>query len=248
MAVAALMALGAPQTAELTPVHPNPTACTPVPTPSPIYAYDTSSVMPTPAGFRLNGNAVLELQVCKPGTLTMKATGEAAGGSGPRLLVSMGEQDLLSQVITGTQTLNIPIPEQGRVYLSYLNDYLKAEQRSVFFANIVFSGNCIGLSGKVSPSTDWRDPFGTAFLSGTRQMTIRPCGSGQLLFHTVSTAVDGTFPVLKITGATPESLPIKAADEDHRLTLKGETTLTISNPAYRLIEDRNLILEDIQVR
>lgn len=214
----------------------------------PIYAYDTSSVIPIPTGFRLNGNAVLELQACKPGTLTLKATGEAAGGGGPQLLVSMDDQELLGEVITGTQVLSVVVPQKGRVYISYLNDYLKAEQRSVFFANIRFSGNCTGFSGKISPASDWRDPFGSAFLSSTRQITLRPCAPGQLLFHTVSTAVDGKFPVLKVMGAKPESLSIKAVDEDHRLTLRGETTITISNPAYQLIEDRNLIIEDIRIK
>lgn len=244
VAVAGILALPAAPVTAL-PVSP-PAVCDP--TIRPIYRAYGTGITQTGEKFKLGSEAILELDACAPGVLTLKATGEAAGGSGPRLLVSTDDGELFRGIVTRPQAIAVQVPRAGRVYLSYLNDYIKQEGRTAYLTHLRLVGPCTGLSGAVSSSPDRpAKPFTDAFLSAANAITLRPCGSGELRFHASATEANGAFAVLNLPGATPDKVPLRA-EGDYRVTLNGETRITISNPYYRLIENRNLILEDIQIK
>lgn len=229
-----------PQALSLPPV----TTCTG--TLRPAYAFDPASAREVSGGWDLNGESVLEVDVCQPGTLTFTASGTVAGGSGPRVEVDIDGEPLLSAVVTRPESFRVPIPHRGRLHIGYRNDYLRSVRREVTLTEVTLNGSCRTFTGRsTSASAPWRPPYTAAYLAPPAQLTVTPCAPGTLTAQVTATPVDGVYPVLRIS--TGQTIRLTASQRV-RIPLSGQISLGISNPAFRTVEDRNLQLRDIQLR
>lgn len=211
----------------------------------PAYAFDATSARAVTGGWDLNGESVLEVGVCQPGTLAFTASGTVAGGSGPRVEVDIDGELLLSAVVTQPETFRVPVPHAGRLHISYRNDYLRSMRREVTLTEIRLAAPCRTFTGRTtSTSAPWRPPYTAAYLAPPATLTVTPCGPGTLTAQITATAVDGVYPVLAVSTGQTISL---TASQRVRIPLSGAISLSISNPTFRTVEDRNLSLRDIRV-
>lgn len=239
------LALRQPEPPTLTASQSAP--CQPVP--RVVYAYDQGSAVEVAGGYDLRGNSVLSLGACRPGVLTFDASGVAAAGSGPRVTVTLGSEPLLDVEVVRPESIRVPVPHAGEVTIAYLNDYLRVAQRSVVLTGAQFRGACRGtLRARVGAGASF--PLATSYRAAfapPNSLTLLPCGPGTLTFTAEGTPARGQYPVLAVTGGTPRTLTLTASST-HTINAEGPVTLTVANPSYDVLEDRNLSLRRITLR
>ena len=216
------------------------------------YAREANGIVPTSEGFRFQGNAYLETQLCRAGQLSFTTTGEPADGEDPRLTIFL-DGKLLEDMAVGKQRrqTQVDIPHGGRLLLAYFNDYYLADVRVATLEKVSFSGaGCVNFTVDVPIETggDWVEQSKTATLVAKVPMTLVPCQAGKLSFQVIGRKGDGAFPVLKVEQAGQVLAALTTSDTRQRVALnvqRAPVHITLTNPYGKTLADRNFSLEGL---
>ncbi|WP_339093875.1 hypothetical protein WDJ50_07680 [Deinococcus sp. VB142] len=217
------------------------------------YTSDPAALIPQNQGFRFQGVAWLETDLCTPGTLTIRADGEEAGGAAPTLAVTLNSESLANlDIPAGEKTYSVRIPEAGRLTLGYFNDYYLADVRVATLEKFKFLGTgCQAVQVNVPEATggDWNQEYKIANLVTSVPMTVTPCAAGELELQVVGREGNGAFPVLSFKQGDKvlQTLTTTQKRQRVKLTLSASPlTITLTNPYGRTVADRNLNLRNLE--
>ncbi|MEF2278935.1 hypothetical protein V3W47_11560 [Deinococcus sp. YIM 134068] len=219
------------------------------------YKREDNGILPLGAGFSFQGVAWLEVNLCSPGTLVLTADGEVAGGEPPVLHVALNSRTLLSESFRERRTLRLRIPEAGLLTLSYFNDYYRSEARVATLENFRVQGaGCQGLRAvNVPPETGgaWWPDLNLASLVSNVPMSLTPCGPGELTLRVLGRAGGGAFPKLTFTQEGRTLLEVETGKRRRavRVAVTGVPVhITLTNPFFRQLADRNLNVRRLEFR
>ena len=216
------------------------------------YKQDEASLIPLGRGFRFQGVSWLTADVCSSGTLQLTAEGEVAGGQSPALQVALDSEILSLQNFSRRKSVTIHIPRQGRLTLGYFNDYYEADTRVATLEAMNLTGrSCRNFEVQVIPGTNnqWFPERRSASLVTDAPMKLTPCDAGSLSFQMVGRAGNKEYPVLTFQQEGKVILSLKTTSERRLVQLditEKPLTITLANPYYKLIGDRNLNLISVK--
>ncbi|TSA81469.1 hypothetical protein FNU79_15175 [Deinococcus detaillensis] len=198
--------------------------------------------------YRFLSTSWLQADLCSAGTLEITAHGEVAGSEEPILLAALNGQVLNTQPFNQERTWKLNVSEPGRLILGYFNDYTLTDVRIATLSSFWFSGpTCHVLPQIDVPAAGgkWYPAANVATLVNGLALTAVPCGPGQLTFTLVGREGNRAFPQLIIVQAGEVlGKPISRAQlQTVSLTVSAlPITITITNPYYQTLADRNLIV------
>lgn len=216
------------------------------------YQREPNGVAQIGRGFDFQGVAWIEADLCSPGVLQLTAAGQAANGEDPILQVALNSETLASAGFHAPRSLNIRVPRPGRLTLGYFNDFYKADARVATIEHLGFVGpRCTDIQVDVPRATggQWTPSTGTASLVSSVPMTVTPCSAGTLSLRVLGRTGANVYPILEIrqrgnllssvhTGANLKSLQV--------LVSAQPVTITLTNPYFKQLADRNLQLLSLQ--
>lgn len=215
------------------------------------YEQDGASLLSVGQGFRFQGVSWLETDVCSSGILQLTAAGEIADNQAPILQIALNSKVLSVQEFTQRRTINLHIPNKGRLTLGYFNDYYLADVRVATLENLSFSGSsCKTIDVLVPKETggQWVPGDRTVTLVSNTPMTVTPCAAGTLSLQIVGRSGLGEFPVLKFKQDQINVLEVKTGKNFQIIQLNinaSPLTVTLTNPYGKTLADRNLNLYSV---
>ena len=215
------------------------------------YEQDEAGLLSVGQGFRFQGVSWLETDLCSSGTLQITAAGEIANNQAPILQIALNSKVLSVQKFAQRRTLNLHIPDKGRLTLGYFNDYYLADVRVATLANLSLSGSaCKTINVLVPKETggQWTPENRTATLVSNTPMTVTPCAAGTLSLQVVGRSGLGEFPVLNFKQNGIDRFKVRTDNNYQRIQLEIDAspmTVTLVNPYGKTLADRNLDLYSI---
>lgn len=192
----------------------------------------------------------LELQLCRPGTLTFQARGDLADNGGPPLLVVRTDQGQTEHLVSGPQRVQVQVGASGRALLAFPNDETNAAYRILTLERLAVVGERRCVSVLVRGST--RQTFeqaATGAVYDVQGQRLEPCQPGRLYLTVSGVRVEGEGPRLRVTqngqvlldqnvtGRQSLSLP---------LVSKAPVQLSVTNFLGRPVKYRNLFIDDLK--
>ena len=216
------------------------------------YQREEGGIRPIGAGFSFQGVSWLEADLCTPGTLVMTAEGESADGQDPILQIALNSEVLSTQTFGPRRSVNVQVPNRGKLTLGYFNDYYRSDARIATLEAIQYSDlSCGNLKINVPKETggQWIPEAKTASLVFSVPMTITPCSDGQLSLKVVGRAGAGEFPLIEFRQNKKILAKITTGINRQAVLLNVlamPITITLVNPYFKQIADRNLNLLRVQ--
>lgn len=219
------------------------------------YRLEPNGLRPLAGGFSFQGLSWVETDLCTPGTLTLTADGDVAGGEAPILDIALNSRVLAREAFDQQRTVKLRVPEAGHLTLGYFNDYYRSDARVATLENFRMTGaTCRTLrSVNVPPETGggWSPGTATATLVTAVPMTVIPCGPGELTLRLLGRAGGDIFPVLRFQQAGHTLLQSQTRETRQIVHLKVTAeplTITLINPYFKQLADRNLHVTRLDFR
>lgn len=224
--------------------------CTQPPVPNVVFEHEANAVRPLPGGWvSLQGESMVSVDFCRAGTLTLTVRGIPAGGAAPQLRATFNDRVLLSEAFDGTRTVQLTLPEPGRLTLYYPNDYYRSDARvGTVEVGQVEGDGCSGLAAvTVPPETGgvWDPLRSAATMTTTVPATLTPCGPGRMSLLVLGRPGGGVFPRLKFMQDGQVLREITTAATRQQVVLQVKATpvsVALVNPYFVEEADRNLDL------
>lgn len=198
------------------------------------------------------GFSLISMNVCQPGELVIDAEPQLAGKEAPRLVMGLNNETLGERTIRQRETFRVPLKEAGKVTLGYFNDYYLSEARVITYEKFKFSGNsCSSLEVTASPETggSYNPATNSANATWRVPIIVKPCSSGILNFLVIGRPADNIYPILKLSQAGQADRIIQTSNLRQAVQVRvsnAPLTLTLTNPYFKELADRNLILHSVQ--
>ncbi|MVN87970.1 hypothetical protein GO986_14520 [Deinococcus sp. HMF7620] len=192
---------------------------------------------------------VLELSYCQPGRLILKARGELSSNGGAPLLIAQTTQTRREVLVHTSQTLSIPVGQDGRVTLAFPNDETDALYRILTIERLILAGEQRCASALIR---DKRVEFSgsiTGAVHDLRGQRLEPCMPGVLYLTVSGPVVNGAGPQFRITQGKRTLLDRQVRGRvSLRLPLESTAAvhLAVTNFAGRVVKYRNLFIERVQ--
>lgn len=219
------------------------------------YQREGNGILPLEGGFSFQGVSWLEADLCTPGTLTLSADGEVAAGEAPRLQIALNSRVLANESFGSRRTVQLRVPEAGRLTLAYFNDYYRSDARVATLENFRMTGRgCRTVEAvNVPPETGgaWAASTQTATLVFGVPMTLVPCAPGELAVRVLGRAGNDVFPRLSFEQGGRTLLELETRETRQAVRLKvtsGPVTITLTNPYFKQLADRNLNVRRLDFR
>lgn len=198
------------------------------------------------------GFSLISMNVCQPGELVIDAEPQLAGKEAPHLVMGLNNESLGQRTIRQRETFRVPLREAGKVTLGYFNDYYLSEARVITYEKFKFSGNsCSSLEVTASPETggSYNPATNSANATWRVPIIVKPCSNGILNFLVIGRPADNIYPILKLSQSGQADRIIQTSNLRQAVQVRvsnAPLTLTLTNPYFKELADRNLILHSVQ--
>lgn len=213
------------------------------------YVREPGGLIVSDKTYRFMGVSWLEADICAPGTLTFTASGQVAGGAAPELRVALDSVPLFHARFSEARPIKLVIARPGRLTLSYLNDYYRSDARVATLAGFQLDASgCHTVQVTDSVNGQYNTLDHTASLSSADPLRVRPCARGILSLRIFGRAGNRQYPQLQVR-QDEHVLAIFQTSDHWQLVRQridaSPLTITLMNPYFKELGDRNLILEQL---
>ncbi|WP_148234981.1 hypothetical protein [Deinococcus maricopensis] len=226
-------------------------SCTPSAEWNPVFLSEPGALRRMADGWFVEGASALGTHVCQGGTLVVDMQPDGGPGA-PALTVLLDGQQLGRYFAPTRRTVTIEVPHAGALQLAYLNDYYRADVRSVEIREV--RTNVLGCQ-LLTPAKPLSDPQNVYVPQSDLLALFQPepvayqaCGAGALSFRMMGHPGNGSFPIVEARqeGKTLAKFTASAEWRVFKVPVRaGLVTLQFINPYARETEDRNLVLNRV---